>query len=128
MEFIIDSHVFIWFFSLPEKLSKKAKKILLNDESNIYLSAASIWEIGLKYKIGKLSLPENPREYILSRTNSAEIKLLPIQPSNSFTVNELELIHRDPFDRMIVAQSKDNKIAVLSNDEIFDKYNIERIW
>ena len=128
MKYIIDTHIFLWFFGNPQKLSKKAKEILTDSESNLKLSVASIWEIGLKHSLNKLQLPTPPRDFILERTNKAQIKFLPITPSHTFRVNTLSLDHRDPFDRIIISQAIEEECTVITADKKFDDFEVQTIW
>jgi PIN domain nuclease of toxin-antitoxin system len=128
MKFLLDSHVFIWLFAAPEKLGEKARSIIEAQDSELLLSAASIWELGVKHQLGKLSLPLPIEEYITSRAQDAGIGLLPISPIHCFRVTELPFHHKDPFDRMIVAQALTENLTVLTHDSILSEYNILIQW
>lgn len=110
----------------PERLSSKARSVC--ESEDLVFSVASCWEIGIKYKAGKLPLPTAATSYIPRMVRESGAVLLPILLRHSLTAAELPMLHRDPFDRMLVAQCMEEKLAIVAADEALDGYGIERIW
>ncbi|WP_040484434.1 type II toxin-antitoxin system VapC family toxin [Lyngbya aestuarii] len=126
MAFLLDTHTFIWLTanspSLPETLRET-----IDTAETVYLSIASLWEIAIKLQLGKLSLHQD-YELIGAEVEASDILLLPIEFSDTVQVRNLELHHRDPFDRMLIAQAINRTLVIISNDEKFDAYEVERLW
>ena len=115
--------------SSPQKLKQKVKLILENGDNLLFLSAMSGLEISIKYQIGKLKLPEQPVDYIIKKMNEYAIEELSIKMVHAAYVNTLPEIHKDPFDRLLIAQSIIEKLPLITNDKIIKKYSdIELIW
>ncbi len=127
MNYLLDTHSIIWFSGDNPKLSEKANNIIRNSNNTLYLSLASIWEMAIKLKIGKLFL-EIPLIDYVEEIQKRSIILLPINLDHIVHTNELKLIHNDPFDRLIIAQSIIEDIQLISRDSVFDKYGIQRVW
>jgi PIN domain nuclease of toxin-antitoxin system len=127
MKLLWDTHTFIWLILGDEKLSEQAKNEIENPENDHYLSIASLWEIGIKVKLGKLEILQ-PFENIINDVTKNGINILPINFNHLVENMNLDLHHRDPFDRLIISQSKAENMSLLSKDEIFDKYVNNRIW
>ena len=128
MNYLIDTHVFLWWMASPEKLSEKVLTYLNNNDNNIYLSPASSWEIMIKFQLKKLELHTSPEKYIPSRMSIYNIKELPITHAHTLYIDKLPLIHRDPFDRIILSQSKVEKIPLITKDATIKKYSGKFIW
>jgi PIN domain nuclease of toxin-antitoxin system len=128
MKFIADTHVFIWFVTDSPQLSVQAKELFESSESERLLSMASLWEIAIKANLGKLAFVRPLEQFIPEQLALNYIRLLDISMSHILRVGTLSLHHRDPFDRMIIAQSLVENLPVLSNDEAFDAYGVNRIW
>ncbi|MBK0383687.1 type II toxin-antitoxin system VapC family toxin [Pedobacter sp. SD-b] len=127
MALLIDTQVIIWLENNPNKFSKETKRIL-SIEDVVYFSHASIWEMSIKLKIGKLFLDENLEKFFLNFQNTYKFQPLPIKQSHIYQTEQLDLHHKDPFDRLIVAQSMIENLSIVSSDVIFDKYIDNRIW
>lgn len=128
MKFIADTNAFIWFITDSPRLSSTAKDLLEAADSERFLSIASIWEISIKAGLGRLSF-ENPlEEFLPDQIARNQFALLNISLGHALHVEKLPPHHRDPFDRMIIAQSFLENIPVLSSDEAFDAYGIQRFW
>lgn len=127
MKLLIDTHTFLWFVNDDPRLSTSALALLESDDS-VLLSIASVWEIAIKVSIGKLTLPQPFEHFIQEQLAVNDIALLPIRLSDCNQVLELPFHHRDPFDRMIIAQSLVENIPMISADSIFDSYGINRLW
>ncbi|WP_341224687.1 type II toxin-antitoxin system VapC family toxin [uncultured Arcticibacterium sp.] len=126
--YLLDSHALIWFLSGSKEMPKKIQKIITDTENECYVSIASIWEIGLKINLGKLQLGISFEE-LAEVLNLNQIKTLPITFKHILALNKLENIHKDPFDRIILCQSKIEKIKLISRDSVFKRYkDVEIIW
>jgi PIN domain nuclease of toxin-antitoxin system len=128
MRVLLDTHTFLWWITDDPRLSGKARETIANRNNELYLSAASGWEIMIKMKIGRLSLPKNPRHFIADQLLLNNIESLPIQMSHALHLHSLPDHHRDPFDRMIVAQAQLEKLPILSCDSQIAKYEVRVIW
>ena len=127
MKVLLDTHALLWWFNEPERLSKKAASTLANPANTAYVSAAVGWEIAIKVNLGKLNaLPlvtELARHVI--EEGFAE---LPVSIDQAVRAGLLPRHHRDPFDRLLVAQAQELNVPVLSADAVLDRYDIQRIW
>ncbi|MBS9780546.1 MAG: type II toxin-antitoxin system VapC family toxin [Moraxellaceae bacterium] len=126
--YLLDTHTLIWLIDNPEKLSPKVANILLNENNSLYYSMISIWEITIKISIGKLDLQEN--WYEVFQTELFHNRILPISMNwqQMQILEKLPFYHRDPFDRMLIAQAQFNKLQLLSKDSVFSQYDISVIW
>jgi PIN domain nuclease of toxin-antitoxin system len=124
---VLDTNVFLFFINNDPVLSDTARERL---ESNVDLliSVASLWEIAIKISIGRLELPSSFKEFIPAQLAHNEIEIIPIALSHLAAVEQLPLNHKDPFDRLIIAQALVLNLPVASSDKAFDSYGIERIW
>ncbi len=131
MQFLIDTHIFIWFIQNSPSLSQMARSLIENENNKIFLSIASLWEISIKNSIGKLTI-NGKYETVIDDVNDNSIQILPINFAHTVEHNRLPFHHRDPFDRIIVSQAIVENMNFISADAIFDDYlqgkSIERIW
>ena len=128
MKALLDTHAFLWWVLDDKRISVKAKRVIRRSESNLYVSAASIWEMVIKIRVGKLELPDPPLSFIEDQLKINHLNLLPITHGHAMNVHYLPLLHRDPFDRMLVAQARSENIPILSGDTEISKYDVEIIW
>ncbi len=128
MKYLLDTMVWLWSVSSVENIGADGHAILANEDAEIYLSVASTWEISIKARMGKFTLPEPPPRYIPKRLAEQSIQALTINQTHAQKVYELPLHHRDPFDRLIIAQALTEEMTVLTSDRGFEKYPIEIIW
>lgn len=128
MKILLDTHTFIWWIANPSLLSRKACSFLEDQNSELFLSIASVWEIAIKANLGKLELREPIEKLIPEQLNLNSISLLPIQLKHIFELSHLAPLHKDPFDRLLIAQSRTEKIPILSNDHIIKKYGAKVLW
>jgi len=128
VKIIADTHAFLWFITDSEQLSPKAKALLEASESNRVLSVASIWETAIKTSLGKLSFKKPLEELLPEQISLNYFQVLDISMEHALRVASLRMWHRDPFDRMIVAQALTESLPVLSNDEALDAYGVQRLW
>lgn len=128
MRLLLDTHVFLWLITEDERLSRKACRAFLDPNNRIYLSAASVWEIGIKVSLGKLSLRDGWLHSIETEMKMNTIQWLGIEMSHCEQLSRLPFHHRDPFDRMLIAQAMVERMAVMTNDARFPDYGIGCIW
>jgi PIN domain nuclease of toxin-antitoxin system len=128
MKVLLDTHTLLWATIEPSSLSKRATVIIANPASEIYVSAASAWEIATKVRLGKLRGAEEFEREFLGDVDSAGYTLLPISAAHALRAGRLAGDHRDPFDRMIAAQALAEDIPILSIDPKLDSFGITRIW
>ncbi|MGB5593308.1 MAG: type II toxin-antitoxin system VapC family toxin [Crocosphaera sp.] len=123
---LIDTHVFIWLVENDPSLPVDLVEYLENTE-NVFVSVASFWEISIKIKIGKLALSCDFND-IETRFLATRFKLLSISLKDTITLYNLPLYHKDPFDRILIAQSINNSLVLVSRDKMFDNYSVNRFW
>jgi PIN domain nuclease of toxin-antitoxin system len=128
MRAILDTHTFLWWNTDDPQLSGVARRFISDGENELFLSAASTWEIAIKCARGRLLLPENPGEYVANRMAYYRIQPLPIQISHTLRIYELPDIHQDPFDRLLIAQSQMEDIPILTADKTISRYDVMIIW
>lgn len=128
MKLLLDTHSFLWFIEGNLNLSQKARALIESDENEKLVSVASVFEIAIKSSLGKLVLSKPLEQVIPAQIYSNEFHLLPLTVADAIELSHLPFHHRDPFDRMIIAQSVIHGIPIISKDEAFDAYGIKRIW
>ncbi len=129
MKLLLDTHAFLWFIAGNPKLSNPARKLIENLENKKFLSIASLWEISIKASIGKLRLNLTFPDMVRTHINDNLIMLLHIKPEHLEIVRSLPFHHKDPFDRLIIAQSQLENMPVLSRDKMFGEYvGVQHIW
>lgn len=117
-KYLLDSHILIWWFIDSSRLDEKLRNIILNNKNTIYISAASIWELHIKSSKNKIDLPTN----FINKIDKYGFTELRIDFSHASAVEKLDLIHKDPFDRMLITQAILEDLTLVSSDEIFEKY------
>ena len=127
MNALLDTHTFLWWVAGAPQLSKTAKDFITNPDNKIFFSAASAWEIVIKIGTSKLTLPEESDFYITSRLISNRFQILPIELSHTLQIAKLPDLHRDPFDRIIIAQSQVTGMPILTIDRLIVQYPIDII-
>jgi PIN domain nuclease of toxin-antitoxin system len=127
MELLLDTHSFIWFFDGSELLSLKAKKLIEDPKNKKFISIASIWEVAIKLSLKKLVFDGTISE-VAELIEQNEFQVLPISITHTITYETLELIHRDPFDRILVAQALVDKLTIITKDENIQKYKAITNW
>lgn len=128
MNYLLDTHTFLWFINDDASLSSTAKALIEDPENTIYLSVASIWEMAIKVSLEKLEMSSPFTDFIDEQLDENTIVLLNIKTTHTGIVITLPFHHRDPFDRLIIAQSKVEDIPIIGKDAIFDDYGIKRLW
>lgn len=128
MKLLLDTHTFMWFIDGNEKLHDYARNLIEDVSNERLLSIASLWEMSIKSSLGKLSVTISFLDLVETQVKPNDIVLLPIGPAHLDTLRTLPFHHRDPFDRLLIAQSMVEGSVVLSRDAAFDSYPIRRIW
>ena len=124
MNLLLDTHIFLWFVNDDPRLSDRFKDLIENESNVSYLSIASLWEMSIKYKLGKLTLAPSYEEFVEKEIITSSIILLNIELEHLKITATLPFHHRDPFDRLIIAQSIAENIPVITIDLVFNKYSI----
>jgi PIN domain nuclease of toxin-antitoxin system len=128
MRLLLDTHAFLFWITDSEALSESARGHIEDPENELYLSAASGWEIAIKTKLKRLELTGPPERVIAEQMAFNHIQSLSIQMSHALNTYHLPQLHRDPFDRMLVAQSMVEEIPILTRDPAISQYKVETIW
>ena len=128
MRALLDSHAFIWWVLDSPGLSERCREILKDASNEVALSAASLYEIAYKAEQGRLSLPESPDAYFRDRLVANDFTPLPVQAAHALRAAGLPMIHRDPFDRILVAQAQLERMPILTADPAIARYDVETIW
>lgn len=119
--FLLDSHVLLWWADKPEALSLDSRLALADGRNTVFVSVASIWELGIKQAAGKISLPEDIRTLI--KVNRFD--MLAITAEHAIAATALPALHRDPFDRMLIAQANTEGLTLVTGDEMISKYDVK---
>ncbi len=128
MRVVLDTHAFLWFVGDEPRLSENARALIEDRATNPFLSIASVWEMAIKVGLGKLT-PHVPFPMLISeQLNENGIALLDITVDHALHVAQLPYHHRDPFDRMLIAQAITEGLPIISADSVFDTYSVTRIW
>jgi PIN domain nuclease of toxin-antitoxin system len=121
----LDTQVWLWMLAAPERLSEPSRALVVATDNELLLSAASAWEIAIKYALGKLRLPEAPGDLIPRLMARTGITPLPVHHRHALRVATLPPAHRDPFDRLLVAQAQIEEVPILTADPSFALYDVE---
>lgn len=127
MNLLLDTHAFLWSIS-NRRLSSAADSAFLDEDNTLYLSAASYWEICIKLSLKKLALPEDWQATAETAMKLNGIRWLPVERAHCHALLDLPFHHRDPFDRLLVAQARVEGLAILTADQGFQRYDIAVIW
>lgn len=128
MRVLLDTHCWLWWISAPEHLNEEALEAIRFGDNDIYLSAASSWEIAIKAALGKIVQPGRPSPFIPDRLARDGILPLPIQHTHALQVAELPPHHRDPFDRMLVAKAQVENLVLFTAVRLLEKYNVRILF
>lgn len=128
MRLLIDTHAFLWLISNDRQLTQRSRELLEDGENDLLLSVASLWEMAIKQSIGKLELDAPFSSFISEQLALNSVAVLDITMEHLSVVATLARHHRDPFDRLIIAQAIEESLPVVSIDEKFDAYPVERLW
>ena len=128
MKILVDTACWLWSLSDPEHLNRRTRDLLSDPGQALFFSSASSWEIALKAALGKLHLPESPEKYVPGRMAAFNILGLPVTHAHALRVFALPPHHRDPFDRILIAQAQIEGMTILTADRSFAKYDVKTIW
>ena len=128
MRFLLDTLTFLWWITDVDLLSEHVRDVIQDGDNTLYLSAASGWEIAIKARLGRLQLPGEPEKVIPEQMSLNAIQGLPIQMGHALRVHSLPDHHRDPFDRMLVAQSQVEELPILTADPQIAQYEVDVVW
>ena len=128
MRILLDTHTFLWWNEANPALSKRAHALLANPRNTLVLSVVSAWEMVIKSQGGKLRLPEPPSVYIPTRAAHYGMEILPVSLTHVLVAESLPPHHRDPFDRLLVAQASVEQMPILSADPQIRRYSVEVVW
>lgn len=117
MRVLLDTHVWLWWNTEPERLAAAARRVIGSARNEVFLSAASVWEMAIKKRLGKLPLPEPVASYVARRLATGDFKTVAVSSDHAAAVETLEIVHRDPFDRLLVAQARHEGMRLLTVDE-----------
>ncbi|MBC2695766.1 MAG: type II toxin-antitoxin system VapC family toxin [Desulfobacteraceae bacterium] len=128
MKLLLDTHVFIWWSGEPDKLSAKALNACENSTNRLILSIVSIWEMQIKMQLGKLKLKRSLKDLIENQQDINNLQILPVSPNHIFMLDNLPMHHSDPFDRLLISQAIEEKLALVSKDQAFSNYAVKLFW
>jgi PIN domain nuclease of toxin-antitoxin system len=122
---LVDTHCWLWLQASPQRLSRSTLRDLADPRNELMFSAASSWEIALKYALGKLALPAPPAEYVPSRMVKSGTRSLAVEHAHALRVAVLPRHHRDPFDRLLIAQAQLEGLTIVTVDREFERYEVK---
>jgi PIN domain nuclease of toxin-antitoxin system len=128
MKFLLDTHTFLWALRSPDEIADRARTILTDPGSHLLISIATPWEIAIKYRTGKLKNVSNLLDDFESQVTAGGFHIVETSVKQVIRSGRFPLHHKDPFDRMLIAQALDLDVPILSCDEIFDLYGVRRVW
>ena len=130
MNLLLDTHTFLWFAiaSLGNNLPQPTRELLAEQSNRLYLSTASPWEVAIKVSLGKLNLPQPIRQIVQTEMSHNGLNLLEIKLAHLDLVECLPFHHKDPFDRLMIAQAQVEEFVIVSIDAAFDRYGVNRLW
>lgn len=128
MRLLLDTCTFLWLISDDDSLSQSARELFQNPQNEVFLSVVSVWEITVKYQLGKLPLPQHPRHYIPQQRTRHYIESLSLHEEAIQHLANLPEIHRDPFDRMLICQAVEEGLVLLTPDPLIQQYPVKVIW
>lgn len=128
MKFLLDTHTFLWWITDDSQLSSAAFDVIRDGNNVLFWSAASSWEVAIKHTLGRLPLPEPPEIFIPKEIEKNRIESLQINHHHAFHAGQLPSYHKDPFDRMLIAQAQTESLVLLSCDSVFNQYGVMIKW
>jgi len=127
MKLLLDTLAFLWFVAGDPQLSRAARRAMEAEDAELYVSAACVWEMAIKAGLGRLTLPDPLEVYVAEKVASG-FRMLPVEWQHAAAVEKLPAHHRDPFDRLLVAQALVENLTVVTCDEVFRSYGIKVVW
>ncbi|RDV80486.1 type II toxin-antitoxin system VapC family toxin [Ammonifex thiophilus] len=128
MKILLDTHVFLWWIADDPRLPERVRKVIANKRNTLFFSAASAWEMAIKASLGKLSVPGDLSDFVIEQLRLNNITPLPVRLTHALRIYSLPRIHRDPFDRLLVAQAQEEGLVILTNDAKIREYPVEVVW
>jgi PIN domain nuclease of toxin-antitoxin system len=128
MKLLIDTHVLLWLAGDSKSLSTKVVDLILDEQNSLFLSFASIWEIQIKSQLGKLNITKLLPELIQQQCQTNDIQLLEVKLEHIYALKDLQNHHRDPFDRLLIAQAQTEDMTLVSADKVFALYDVNLFW
>lgn len=128
MRLLLDTHVFLWWIGDDARLSLPAREAITASGNVVFLSVATAWEISVKIRLGKLTLPCDLESFLTDQIQRNDISILPIGMAHALLVSRLPLHHRDPFDRMLVAQAQSEQLTLVTADAAIRLYDVKLCW
>ena len=128
MQALLDTHALIWWFSDNSLLPPTVREIIADTENTLLVSAASAWELAIKYRLGKLRKVADLVSDFSGRIEREGFQLLPISAEHGIRAGMLPGLHKDPFDRMLIAQAQAENVPIVSNEAVFEAYAVRRLW
>ncbi len=127
MDHLLDTHTFIWFINGQAELSGRARKLIEQNDANNFVSIGSLWEIAIKISLNKLKM-NVPMARLPEKIRNNGFEILPITADDTLQLSSLPFHHRDPFDRLLIAQSMTDRLTIITKDAQFTKYGIPTAW
>ncbi|MGA0853180.1 MAG: type II toxin-antitoxin system VapC family toxin [Luteolibacter sp.] len=124
MNYLIDTHVFLWMLAEPSRLSPAARKVIVNPRHVVHVSAVTAVEIAIKVSLGKLEAPDR----LIGEIQTRGLRELPLRYQHGETLRTLPPHHADPFDRMLIAQAQNEELTIITHDEKFRSYDVNILW
>ena len=128
MKLLLDTHTFLWAVAEPRKISTRAATALRNTSNELHLSAASVWEMAIKRSLGKLETDIPLGDLIAQGREKIQLRLLDMTAAHAVSVEALPFHHKDPFDRLLIAQALSEEMTIVGADRRFDSYGVKRVW
>ena len=128
MRLLLDTHTLLWWLAENPSLPASARKLIANKNNDILVSAASAWEIATKVRLGKLPIALDLAHDFTAHLQRERFETLPVSAQHGIRAGLLPGPHKDPFDRMLIAQALAENLAIVSNDVVFDGYGVKRVW
>jgi len=128
MRALLDTHAFLWWIMDDARLSPHARAVIADGHNELFLSAASGWEIAIKARLGKIQLPSDPASFVPKQLRINSIEPLAVQMTHALRVHSLPGHHRDPFDRILVAQAQVEQVLIITADPHIAQYDVEIVW
>ncbi|MPZ78125.1 MAG: PIN domain-containing protein [Deltaproteobacteria bacterium] len=128
MRLLLDTVTFLWVINDAPELSAQARELFIDAGNEVYLSSVSAWEVALKYGLGRLPLPEPPDRFVPAQRKQHGIDSLQLEEESALHLTRLPLLHKDPFDRMLVCQAIVHSLVILTPDDLVTQYPVRTIW
>jgi PIN domain nuclease of toxin-antitoxin system len=128
VKLLLDTCTFLWAAADPDRLSRRARELFLSREHEVYLSAASAWEIAIKHATGRLPLEQPPDRFVIDQREASGVAPLPVDEESALHISRLPALHRDPFDRLLVAQAIVHGMTILTPDPLVTQYPARTAW